>query len=166
MNVFYSFNELAAFSASEAVSCNHYYSVQNNEQKQNKPIYDHLDPNFNAGIRRMSEKEMDGVIHEVFLKLQEQIMKNTPQKQGENPQVKMKQQFNWKKAENNFRNVLVQDANLRKKFQTEGFMGILFENRIKELFPWDPKILTAGWKPPTPKEMGIENTTMGHQSTD
>jgi len=160
MNVFASFDELATFSASrpiEMLNNSGTYGV-NSFNATNPPIYDHLDPNFDAGIRRKTDDVIKAAIEDLKREWQRfGLMQHEMTAIQEKNVPKLKQY----EAERRFRKTLEQNNKLREKYAKGGWKGIIFEPQIIELLPYDPQILTAGLKPPS-SEKEFKNEVLSH----
>ena len=131
MQVFHSFNELAEFSAKNATSN---MSVFNDNKP---PIYDNLGPNFEAGIRRMTDEEIKEAAHKLFLQVQEKIMSGTHEEHVTAKIEEVQPEKMWYDAELKFRGILEKHKDIQKMFQEGDWLGALLTEPVLELFPLD-----------------------------
>ena len=131
MQIFHSFDELAAFSAKNATSN---MSVFNDNKP---PIYDYLGPNFKAGIRRMTDEEIKSATHKLFLQVQKKVMSGTHEEHVTAKIEEVNPEKMWYNAEMEFREILKKHVNIQKMFQEGDWLGALLTEPVLELFPLD-----------------------------
>ena len=144
MKTFNSFNELVAFSASQNKASLDVFNFCPllNEDDIIERIYDHLvdDGTVKPGIRRMPEEEINKAVLQCIKTWKE--LKTIAERDENFESVKTK--VNQFEAESEFRKQLAHNRHQMEKYLESGIKGILFEQPLINLWPYDPHVLSAG----------------------